>query len=74
MAYESIGVIEGTGKVLIKENGQFSDVAMIETWAKDGVAWALANGLMHGFEGVLNPSGNITRAEVAVMLFHFDKL
>lgn len=52
----------------------YSDVDNISSWAKDGITWAVANGLMSGSEGNLLPKGNITRAEVAVMLYQFDQL
>lgn len=53
---------------------QFQDGDSVDSWAKGGVAWALANQLMHGFEGDLNPRGNVTRAEVSVMLFNISQL
>lgn len=51
---------------------QFADVDSISPWASNGVAWAVSSGLMKGSDGNLNPQGNITRAEVAVMLYNFD--
>lgn len=52
----------------------FSDQDKISSWATSGVAWAVSNGLMNGNEGVLNPQGDITLLEVAIMLYNFDKL
>lgn len=52
----------------------FSDVNAISSWAKEGMAWAVSNGLMSGSDNKLNPTGGITRTEVAVMLYNFDKL
>lgn len=52
----------------------FEDVDDISEWALHGMAWCVANGLMSGSNNKLNPSGYITRTEVAVMLYHFDKL
>lgn len=49
----------------------FTDVSAISSWAINGMAWAVENGLMKGSDGNLNPSGNITRAEVSVMLYGF---
>ncbi len=50
---------------------QFNDKGSISSWATDGVAWAVANGLMAGHNGNLNPSGNVTQVELAVMLYRF---
>ncbi len=52
----------------------FSDADSISTWAEEGVAWAVSNGLMAGSNGKLNPSGEVTRLEVAIMLAAFCKL
>lgn len=53
---------------------QFLDTEEISSWAYSAVTWAVTNELMGGFYGELTPSGNITRTEVAVMLYNFDKL
>lgn len=64
------------GKTTVSGNtailGQFKDVDSISSWASHGVSWAVTNGLMAGSDGYLNPQGQITRAEVAVMLYHFQ--
>lgn len=52
----------------------FTDEGDVTSWARGGMAWAVANGLMSGNNNKLNPKGNITRTEVAVMLYNFDKL
>lgn len=52
----------------------YTDVYSISFWAKSGMAWAVSNNLMSGNNNQLNPSGNITRAEVAVMLYNFNSL
>lgn len=51
---------------------QFGDEGDISSWATTGVAWSVENGLIKGSDGKLNPSGEITRAEVAVMLNNFS--
>lgn len=47
---------------------QFSDQGQISTYAQEGVSWAIANGLIRGNEGKINPQGTLSRAELAVML------
>lgn len=62
--------VTGNASVLLG----FQDVGLVSSWAETGIAWAVANGLMSGSEGNLNPSGQITRTEVSVMLYAFDRL
>lgn len=48
---------------------QFTDSDSISEWAKNSVGWAIGKGLLTGKgNGVLDPTGNATRAEVAAML------
>lgn len=49
----------------------FSDTAKISDWAEDAMLWAVQNGIIVGSNGVLNPQGKATRAEVATMLMRF---
>lgn len=53
---------------------QYTDGSTVSSWAKNGVAWAVANGFMSGSYNKINPSGNITRAELAVMLYQYDQI
>ena len=45
------------------------------SWAKDAMQWAVGSGLIQGTEEngkiLLNPQGNSTRAQVAVILMRF---
>ncbi|MBE6687243.1 MAG: hypothetical protein E7591_08445 [Ruminococcaceae bacterium] len=56
----------------------FADISKVGSWAKEGIQWAVAEGLIKGISknGVLyiNPKGNATRAEVAAILHRFNKL
>ncbi len=53
----------------------FSDGTSGNAWALSGLAWAVENGLMSGnSNGTLNPMGDVSRVEVAVMLNAFDGL
>lgn len=52
---------------------QFTDVNTVNSYAKEPMAWAVANGIIKGYDenGVmtLKPKNNATRAELAVMLY-----
>ncbi len=54
---------------------QFADGENTGSWAVNGVAWCVENGILQGKGGnVLDPTTNVTRAEVAVMLDRFIAL
>lgn len=52
----------------------FGDAQDISDWATGGMAWVVANGLMAGNNGNLNPKGEITRTEVLVMMYSFSNM
>lgn len=52
----------------------FLDGTQVSSWAKTYMAWAVTNKMMQGSDNKLNPKGEITRAEVAVMLYNFNNL
>ena len=50
----------------------FSDTPSIHSWARDAMAWAVENQLISGKgEGILDPTGTATRAEVAQIVMKF---
>lgn len=50
----------------------FTDYADISDWALEGMTWAVNAGLLNGKgNGILDPTGNATRAEVAQILMNF---
>ena len=49
----------------------YEDGAAVEPWCKDAVAWAVKNEVFGGYS-VLNPQGDITRAEMAKMAVAFQ--
>ena len=52
----------------------FADGATASDWATTALSWAVSNGIMNGKgDGVLDPTGNATRAEAAQMLMNFCK-
>lgn len=60
-------------KVLV-ENAlkPYSDVDAISTECNVAMHWAVGKGLITGNNGALNPAGNTTRAQLAVMLKNVD--
>ncbi len=54
---------------------KFSDCGKVDDWAKDGVAWANAAGLMNGVgDTVLDPLGSAKREQVAAILHRFCRI
>ena len=49
----------------------FPDADSVSTWAKDALAWTVAEGIIGGSDGKLLPQGNATRAQVAAILMRF---
>ncbi len=49
----------------------FTDAAKVSAWAEDAMKWAVGCGLLKGDNGALNPQGNASRAEIAMMLMRF---
>lgn len=51
---------------------EFNDAGQIADWAKEAVAWAVENGILSGKgNGILDPRGNATRAQVAQMMMNY---
>ena len=49
----------------------FVDGSKVNDWAEDAMRWAVANGIVQGSNGSVNPASNATRAEVAAILMRF---
>ena len=52
----------------------FSDAASVSSYAENAMQWAVANGIVNGSNGKLNPQDNATRAEVAAILMRFCEM
>ncbi len=52
--------------------GAFTDVAD-GTWYTEGVAWASGHGIVEGYGGRFEPDGDITREQLATMLWRYAK-
>ena len=49
----------------------FRDAAAVSGWAEEAVRWACGTGLLQGSEGLLDPGGNATRAQVVTLFLRF---
>ena len=54
-----------------KELTGFSDASKVASYAEKYMKWAVAEELIQGSNGKLNPKGNATRAEIAAILKRF---
>lgn len=50
---------------------RFADNGEISTYAVEALQWAVAEGIISGDNGMLNPYGNATRAQAAMMIMKF---
>ena len=69
MMYRYAGSPKADGKL-----DSFSDAASVSTYAASAMQWAVANGIVNGSNGKLNPQDNATRAEVAAILMRFCEM
>lgn len=49
----------------------FIDVASVSSYALDALNWAVAEGLLNGADGMLMPTDNATRAQIAAILMRW---
>ena len=69
MLYRYAGSPKADGKL-----DSFTDVASVSSYAVNAMQWAVANGIVNGSNGKLNPQNNATRAEVAAILMRFCEM
>ena len=69
MLYRYAGTPAANGSL-----SDFSDTASVSTYAADAMQWAVANGIVNGSNGKLNPQNNATRAQVAAILMRFCEM
>ena len=69
MLYRYAGSPKADGKL-----DSFSDAASVSTYAASAMQWAVANGIVNGSNGKLNPQNNATRAQVAAILMRFCEM
>lgn len=51
----------------------YSDSAAVADWAQEALSWAIANDIMAGNNGQLQPEQDATRAQVAMVLKNFSE-
>ena len=49
----------------------YPDADKIQSWAQEAMTWAVAEGIVEGMDGNLNPAGSATRAQIATILMRF---
>ncbi|MDR3904846.1 MAG: S-layer homology domain-containing protein [Evtepia sp.] len=49
----------------------YPDADQVQDYAQPAMAWAVAEGIVEGVDGTLNPAGNATRAQIATILMRF---
>ena len=69
MLYRYAGSPKADGKL-----DSFSDAASVNSYAANAMQWAVANGIVNGSNGKLNPRNNATRAQVAAILMRFCEM
>ena len=69
MLYRYAGSPKADGKL-----DGFTDAASVSTYAENAMQWAVANGIVNGSNGKLNPQNNAPRAHVAAILMRFCKM
>ena len=69
MLYRYAGSPKADGKL-----DNFSDSASVSSYAENAMQWAVANGIVNGSNGKLNPQNNATRAQVAAILMRFCEM
>ncbi len=62
-----------SGELYATDLSKFDDVADVSDWALDAVNWGVASGLIEGDNGSICPSRNITRAELATLIYRWEK-
>ena len=49
----------------------YPDAGKVQTYAQKAMSWAVAEGIVEGMDGNLNPAGHATRAQIATILMRF---
>lgn len=66
---------QGNGLTGERRQLDYSDTEEISEYALEAVVWCTMNGILDGYDNnTLQPKGNATRAEAAVMLMRYFEL
>ena len=49
----------------------YPDAGKVQPYAQEAMSWAVAEGIVEGMDGNLNPAGHATRAQIATILMRF---
>ena len=49
----------------------YPDAGKVQSYAQEAMSWAVAEGIVEGMDGNLNPAGHATRAQIATILMRF---
>ena len=49
----------------------YPDAGKVQPYAQEAMSWAVAEGIVEGMDGNLNPAGSATRAQIATILMRF---
>ena len=52
----------------------YPDAADVSEWADEAMHWMVMNELIQGMDGLLNPKGEATRAQIATILMRYEAL
>ena len=52
----------------------FSDAASVNSYAVNAMQWAVANGIVNGSNGKLNPQNNAQKAQLRLCFFCFSPI
>ena len=52
----------------------YADAASVSAFASDAMQWCVNNGIINGMDGLLNPQGQATRAQVSAMFARYIHL
>ena len=65
--------LEGGSEAADDLDARFTDAGRVAKWAREPLAQMLQAGIISGSNGKLNPTGKVTRAQVAKMLYTMQR-
>lgn len=62
------------GSPAVSGSLSFADASSVSEYAHDAMQWCVNNGIINGMDGLLNPQGQATRAQVSAMFTRYIRL
>lgn len=62
------------GSPAVSGSLSFADASSVSEYAHDAMQWCVNNGIINGMDGLLNPQGQATRAQVSAMFARYIRL